>query len=417
MMGWRTRVALRPGLYRFAKRCYPLWAGLSHSTARVARRLGALPVLRRVLLNPVRVATALSLSGGDDTGENGAGIATACVYSNVTANRVLPQSLDGELLRKFDQVRTAESGPGCLYTLHRACVWGRDGAVFTDDRVLLSDLSPVIRVPPDAHPVFRHPLLRRPTTVEGTAAVITGPSPHNLAHWLYGVVPRLLLLWRRDPGFAGVDRVILPSLTCEFQRATIGRFAVPASKVVEADNGTFLRVDRLIAPSFVSPAHVAPEWLLRGLNEIFDGYGDSAGYERVYISRDDAIGRRVINEDELLPILERRGFRKVLLSGLQLSQQIGIFRGAQTIVAAHGAGLSLLAFCRPGTKVIEIFSPSYVNLMYWCVADTGNLDYQCCMGEDGQHFAQINHELVRADILVNLQSLLNILNRAEGTLG
>jgi len=408
-------VAARPGLYRFAKRCYPLWAGLSHSAARVGRRLGALPVLRHILLNPVRVATALSLSGGEGSGQKGAGIAAACVYPNVKADRVLPRSLDGEPHWKFGEVRTAESGPGCLYVLRRACVWGRDGAILTEDRVLLSDLSPVIRVPPDAHPVFRHPLLRRPTSVKGTAAVVTGPSAHNLAHWLYGVVPRLVLLWRRDPEFTGVDHLILPPLTCDFQTATIDRFGVPPGKTIQTEDRTLLLVDRLIAPSFVSPAHVAPGWLIQGLNDIFAGYGDSTGYERAYISRDDAVGRRVANEEELWPALEHRGFRKISLSGLPFSQQIGIFKAARTIVAAHGAGLSLLAFCRPGTSVIEMFSPSYVNPMYWCLADAAQLNYQYCMGEDNHKPAEANLELVRADIVVNVESLLNRLDRAEGT--
>ena len=409
MKDWRTRVAARPELYRFAKRSYPVWAGLSHSAARVGRRVGALPVLRHILLNPVRVATALSLSGGEGTGQNRAGIAAACVYSNVKADRVLPNGLGGESHWRFEQVRTAESGPACLYSMRRASVWGRDGAVFTEDRVLLSDLSPVIRVPPDAHPVFRHPLLRRPTSVEGTSAVVTGPSAHNLAHWLYGVLPRLVLLWHRDPGFTGVDHLILPPLTCEFQRATIDRFAIPPGKTIEADDRTFLLVDRLIAPSFVSPAHVAPGWLIQGLNEIFDGYGDSTGYERVYISRDDAVGRRVVNEDELWPVLEHRGFRKISLRGLPFSQQIGIFRTARTIVAAHGAGLSLLAFCRRDTRVIELFSPSYVNPMYWCVADAAHLDYAYCIGQSPRT-TEADTDLVRADIRVDINRLTTLLD-------
>lgn len=259
MKDWRTRVAARPWLYRFAKRCHPVWAAGSHFSARLGRRLLGLPLARRMVFNPVQVATALSLSRPNREGREGAALTATCVFPSVKADRVLPNPLDGEPHWKFDQVRTAESGPACLYSIRRASVWSRDGAVFTEDRVLLSDLSPVIRVPPDAHPVFRRPLLRRPTSVEGTAAVVTGPSAHNLAHWLYGVVPRLVLLWRRDPGFTGVDHLILPPLTCEFQRATIDRFGVPPGKTIEADDRTFLLVDRLIAPSFVSSAYVAPD--------------------------------------------------------------------------------------------------------------------------------------------------------------
>lgn len=44
--------------------------------------------------------------------------------------------------------------------------------------------------------------------------------------------------------------------------------------------------------------------------------------------------------------------------------QAEAFFGADWVVAAHGAALTNLAFCRPGTRVIELFSSEYVNPCY-----------------------------------------------------
>lgn len=44
----------------------------------------------------------------------------------------------------------------------------------------------------------------------------------------------------------------------------------------------------------------------------------------------------------------------VVLENMPLLDQIALFYGASCVVAQHGAGLSNILFCRPGTKVIEI---------------------------------------------------------------
>ena len=65
--------------------------------------------------------------------------------------------------------------------------------------------------------------------------------------------------------------------------------------------------------------------------------------------------RRLLNEEELDPILERNGFVKVTLEALPIAEQIAIFRGADVIIGPHGAGLTNIMFCRPGTRILEIF--------------------------------------------------------------
>ena len=62
------------------------------------------------------------------------------------------------------------------------------------------------------------------------------------------------------------------------------------------------------------------------------------------------------------------------------------------VVGPHGAGLANLVFCRPGTKVVEIFSNRFVNLEYWALSCMARLDYyyQMSVGprpdDDGDYF-------------------------------
>jgi capsular polysaccharide biosynthesis protein len=49
-------------------------------------------------------------------------------------------------------------------------------------------------------------------------------------------------------------------------------------------------------------------------------------------------------------------FKLIDPSKLSLSQQVEAFSNAEIILGPHGAGLTNIMFCNPGTKVIEIRS-------------------------------------------------------------
>ena len=82
--------------------------------------------------------------------------------------------------------------------------------------------------------------------------------------------------------------------------------------------------------------------------------GVEEGPKRIYISRDDARLRRVLNERALLPGLEAMGFERVTLGKMPLARQVALFLNAEAVIGPHGAGLTHAAWCKPGTKVARI---------------------------------------------------------------
>jgi capsular polysaccharide biosynthesis protein len=73
---------------------------------------------------------------------------------------------------------------------------------------------------------------------------------------------------------------------------------------------------------------------------------------RIFISRDDARSRKVLNTEKLLMAL--KGWETIILEGMSMREQVRYFSEASHIVTTHGAGLVNLLWCDPGTKVIEI---------------------------------------------------------------
>jgi hypothetical protein len=115
--------------------------------------------------------------------------------------------------------------------------------------------------------------------------------------------------------------------------------AVPASRFVPAATALNLLSASVLAP-------------------ISGGSGVDGGGSIVLASRDGSRRGAVLGETMLLAAL-RQAFpgREVVHfvgAGMPMRDQVLTFRGAQAVVGVHGAGLSNIVFCTPGTAVVEV---------------------------------------------------------------
>jgi capsular polysaccharide biosynthesis protein len=109
----------------------------------------------------------------------------------------------------------------------------------------------------------------------------------------------------------------------------------------------------------------------------------AAPWRRVFISRARARIRRLVNEEEIAPALARAGFEAVHMEDLSFEEQIRLMGETKVLLAPHGAGLTNMMFCPPGTHVVEIADTSYPNPNFYALA--------CAMG--------LHYWLVRARLL------------------
>jgi capsular polysaccharide biosynthesis protein len=61
----------------------------------------------------------------------------------------------------------------------------------------------------------------------------------------------------------------------------------------------------------------------------------------------------VINEDELLPVLEKFGFKVYYFESMTFREQVTLVSGAEIILGMHGAGMTNMIFMPEGRKVVE----------------------------------------------------------------
>ena len=119
---------------------------------------------------------------------------------------------------------------------------------------------------------------------------------------------------------------------------------------------THIEADELIVPSLIGPAfRNSPQpQACKYLRSTFLPHVKAQKADlALYITRDDAHNRRVINEAEVKAEVISLGFEVISLTNVPVLQQVKLFSEAKIIVGPHGAGFTNTVFCSPNAVLIE----------------------------------------------------------------
>jgi hypothetical protein len=127
---------------------------------------------------------------------------------------------------------------------------------------------------------------------------------------------------------------------------------------------------------------------------------------KIYVSRQKATKRKIINSDELDETLEKYGIVTIYAENLTLEEQISIFSNAQLVISPHGAGLSNIIFMKSKTIVIEINNadhkqsvPHYMVIAHCCSLDYYYFDAEMINGDFEVNTARLNRLLSEISII------------------
>jgi hypothetical protein len=246
-----------------------------------------------------------------------------------------------------------------FYGLRDTTVTGWAGAMMKDGFLLALHPGPNWTAQVRAR---KHKLRMLPSTRPYYNLMAPIPARGHIVHWLFeSVVPLIAFLecGGRDLGLGlivNAERSGFQQITLDYFKAKYGIEAIESLRAGEAAHVPYLRAG---VPEPYNPLALRPAIgmaRLEDLGRFIAADTPAAGFpKRIYVSRNDAKLRRVQNEESILPVLEARGFERVILKGLPMATQVQYFRQAEAIIGPHGAGLAHTAWCKPGTKVIEFF--------------------------------------------------------------
>lgn len=284
-------------------------------------------------------------------------------------------------------------------------------AVFNKENKLVTDLSKglaelIVNSPTLPDIEFKN---------ENMAFLASGWADNLYYHWMFDVVARIALIQDAGIKFNQIDKFIFKLDQKKFQEETLIALNIPPEKIINVSYVCHWQVKNLIIPfhSCLENMKTLP-WACHFLKNLFlPEFQQYEGQypERLYISRSQTVWRKILNEEDIQDFLREKGFVSLTLENMTIKEQAIYFANAKVIVAPHGAGLVNLVFCQSGTKVIEIFTPSYVPNMYWQISNICNLKHFYLLGEVLPNL-NIQERAWKHNIYVNLSKLGKILKIA-----
>lgn len=207
------------------------------------------------------------------------------------------------------------------------------------------------------------------TKIYGIGALIAGPYSNCYYHWLHDLLPRIELLHNSNQKF---DYYILPgNLSC-VQKKTLS-LTLRSDVPIKYLGATNLQFDTILLPYIPTSIrfdescrfYETHKWCLEFLKTKLGAENSNLECrERVYISRRSATRRRVLNEEAVISLLSKHGFKSYELENFSLQDQISIMKNAKVVIGIHGAGLTNLLFCKKRTKVLELFPNKFLELPF-----------------------------------------------------
>ena len=188
--------------------------------------------------------------------------------------------------------------------------------------------------------------------IDSVAVPVCGTGFHNYGHFLYDGLPTVFMLMSalRE----GTAEIIGPPLR-PWQKSILELLGVGHRYRTMQRPAVFRKV---VATSMLS-LHVP--YPTRFVRPVFDtlrfriGGPATAPSRRIFISRrNDSTRRLLVNRDQVEASFRAAGFEIVEAETLSVPEQIRLFSAATVVAGKSGAGLANVAFCDPGTRVLEI---------------------------------------------------------------
>ena len=205
------------------------------------------------------------------------------------------------------------------------------------------------------------------------ALFLTNFYSDNFFHWFGDVLQKLEAI--EDKGIDLKEYVLIIPATCDnsYTRYTLDKYKISYHIM---DKEEIIKTKSLVYVPLISPTgNFRPDLMDRMKNRFFIKMV-SEKKKRVYISRRNAPKRKLVNENEILPILEAYNFSMVIMENLSIEEQIKYISESDTLLSLHGAGLTHMLWMKEGGKVIEIRAEGdSKNNVFYNLASAINLDY------------------------------------------
>lgn len=224
------------------------------------------------------------------------------------------------------------------------------------------------------------PLFDGAIDLPGRTLDLTASGAGRYSFFLLDSLPKLELVAAAGFSLDDFDTILVNSTAAWLRDMLALAIGGADARIVAFSRDTpSVRMERSVHIEGIRSARFTPRWVHEYLARTFrigtadatpDG-GETFG-PNIYISRQKAEGRRILNHEAFLATIRQWGFVEVFAedhSPLDLAMRL---RNAQTVISPHGAGLANILFAPSGANVVELFSSHYTPQYFHLSRDCGH---------------------------------------------
>ncbi|MES2648300.1 MAG: glycosyltransferase family 61 protein [Bacteroidota bacterium] len=300
-----------------------------------------------------------------------------------------------------------------LIQIPDASIYYRDFMLVSNDGILLGPFSHWPAMPIQLHSCRSKINYRITQHYSGKSLLIRGSLYY---HFLFEGIATLLLALKSGYKLDDFDQVILWQYKPGFHDSILQYFGVPASKIVALNHiNDHVRCETLVSANFFdNKGPWLRENLLNFLKVPIPPLPTGIG-KRIFISRNNAGVRNLLNEEGVMAVLRSYGFVCICNEDYSWLEQVAIMTQVDWVMGVHGSNLSNIVFMKPGTSLIELRYYKHDNYnkdLYYQIAKAQQVIYYLMYAQKGEEHMNLNGRYIdhaNADIEIDTIILEHLL--------
>lgn len=298
----------------------------------------------------------------------------------VAAMRFVP-SADYLLKGDQDHGRTYTTPPDYIASISDVLYCPMNGVLMDERRRVVEETV--------VHPLWEDVLRRKRYRPLGGVCTVLHQRYNTYFHAIVDNVLRVAALTHSGRSDLPGLKLLCSRPLQPMESYLLDRLAPPGYEVVHADADYLYRLNYAVLSTFKTGRNCGyiPALYRSMLTDHVRPSEPSRRTGKYFLSREGAAHRKVRNKDAFRKLLDRHGYQIVDPSTLPPAEQISMFYHADTIVAAHGAGLANTIFAR-FLNIIELFPSPRVTPTYYYVAKSMGHTYRYWCGSEPEQNAE-----------------------------
>jgi len=247
---------------------------------------------------------------------------------------------------------------------------------------------------------------------------LTSAGSALYSFWLLEALPKIYYFKKKYPELE--KSTLLVNAISSFVRESLEMLGLNSVSIIQKNNTNHIfRSNLIVTLQNARSERYTQKWAIEYLRKSFLETKNSSPRKRIFICRQSAKSRRVVNWRECIEVLDRYGFISIDPASLNLKESISLISSAKIIMGVHGAGLANIIFCPPTATIIELFGAHYTT-QYRILAQQLGLQYFAlpCVNNDGLFINELFNKFSltdrnKMDIVVSIPMLKESIERAE----